>query len=295
MVQRDAERGLGLPTAGVVRGQAPGSEDLDGEAEAHGRSLPALPNAPAPGRRDGPPRCTPRTPVRPSAPGATLLAGAMPLTLVTGPANAEQPARRARPAPCPSSTASRSSWSRRSRTSRSTAASCRRKGPCSAPASSSSTAARRGRAADPAVTRDTARAAGAGAGRRRGSRGGAARRAGAFRRHARASPRAACRLFDELEEDRVAPDRLVRALRAWAQDHPGRRRYGTELEHAGSDGFLLLPAISPAHRKDPNAPLGSGDHVSRSFRSAGQVAGVKVVSLTALALPREHSSRILRI
>jgi ATP-dependent helicase/DNAse subunit B len=41
--------------------------------------------------------------------------------------------------------------------------------------------------------------------------------------------RAACRLFDELEEDRVAPDRFARALRAWAQGHTGRRRYGAEL------------------------------------------------------------------
>ncbi|HEX8120265.1 MAG TPA: PD-(D/E)XK nuclease family protein [Solirubrobacteraceae bacterium] len=41
--------------------------------------------------------------------------------------------------------------------------------------------------------------------------------------------RAACRLFDELEEDRVAPDRFARALRAWAGDHAGRRRYGAEL------------------------------------------------------------------
>ncbi|HEV2999471.1 MAG TPA: PD-(D/E)XK nuclease family protein [Solirubrobacteraceae bacterium] len=40
---------------------------------------------------------------------------------------------------------------------------------------------------------------------------------------------AACRLFDELEEDRVAPDRFARALRAWAGDHAGRRRYGAEL------------------------------------------------------------------
>jgi hypothetical protein len=40
---------------------------------------------------------------------------------------------------------------------------------------------------------------------------------------------AACRLFDELEEERVPPDRFARALRAWAQGHPGRRRYGAEL------------------------------------------------------------------
>lgn len=40
---------------------------------------------------------------------------------------------------------------------------------------------------------------------------------------------AACRLFDELEEDRVDPGRFSRALRAWAGEHPGRRRYGAEL------------------------------------------------------------------
>src|SRR5688500_18759297 len=38
--------------------------------------------------------------------------------------------------------------------------------------------------------------------------------------------RAACRLFDELVQDHVAPDRFALALRAWAADDDARRRCG---------------------------------------------------------------------
>ena len=40
---------------------------------------------------------------------------------------------------------------------------------------------------------------------------------------------AACRLFDELEEERVTPQRLTTALRRWAEDDPGRAAYGEDL------------------------------------------------------------------
>ena len=41
--------------------------------------------------------------------------------------------------------------------------------------------------------------------------------------------RAACRLFDELEEERVTPQRWRQALRAWAQDDPARSAYAEDL------------------------------------------------------------------
>ena len=42
-------------------------------------------------------------------------------------------------------------------------------------------------------------------------------------------PAAACRLFDELAWDRIAPQRWTQALRAWAADDAGRREYADEL------------------------------------------------------------------
>jgi hypothetical protein len=42
-------------------------------------------------------------------------------------------------------------------------------------------------------------------------------------------PAAACRLFDELEEERITPQRFIAALRAWAAEDAGRRAYGDEL------------------------------------------------------------------
>jgi len=40
---------------------------------------------------------------------------------------------------------------------------------------------------------------------------------------------AACRLFDELEADRIGPGRFVSALRAWVADEPARQEYAEEL------------------------------------------------------------------
>jgi ATP-dependent helicase/DNAse subunit B len=40
---------------------------------------------------------------------------------------------------------------------------------------------------------------------------------------------AACRLFDELEAERVAPGRFFSALRSWAEEDEARRAYGEEL------------------------------------------------------------------
>ena len=42
-------------------------------------------------------------------------------------------------------------------------------------------------------------------------------------------PRAACRFFDELEEERIEPRKLAGALRAWSGDDEARRDYGREL------------------------------------------------------------------
>lgn len=42
-------------------------------------------------------------------------------------------------------------------------------------------------------------------------------------------PAAACRLFDELEEERVTPQRLTSALRRWADDDARRGAYGEDL------------------------------------------------------------------
>jgi hypothetical protein len=40
---------------------------------------------------------------------------------------------------------------------------------------------------------------------------------------------AACRLFDELGEQRIAPPRWIAALRAWSAEHDGRGAYAEEL------------------------------------------------------------------
>jgi hypothetical protein len=42
-------------------------------------------------------------------------------------------------------------------------------------------------------------------------------------------PGAACRLFDELEEDRIGPARFIAALRAWAAEDAARQTYADEL------------------------------------------------------------------
>mgnify|MGYP006163134253 CR=1 FL=1 len=40
---------------------------------------------------------------------------------------------------------------------------------------------------------------------------------------------AACRLFDELEEERVTPQRWIAALRTWTEGEEGRRDYAEDL------------------------------------------------------------------
>ena len=64
--------------------------------------------------------------------------------------------------------------------------------------------------------------------------------------------RALCALVDELEEERVAPERLAGALRAWAAGDDERWRYGRELAAlygAYRDRLRRLGAVDgPLHR-----------------------------------------------
>jgi ATP-dependent helicase/DNAse subunit B len=76
-------------------------------------------------------------------------------------------------------------------------------------------------------------------------------------------PRAACRLFDELEEERIGPARFVSALRAWGAQEPDRAAYAEELgrlyaayrrrlDHLGRrDAALHRAAALDAIREDP--------------------------------------------